>query len=103
MRGHPRHRRGGDLGTGRTDRSRGAGMTGRLEGQVALVTGAASGIGAAIAARFVEEGSRCVLGDIADDAGREGAARLGDAATYVHADVSDEDQVAAAVGAAVDS
>jgi NAD(P)-dependent dehydrogenase (short-subunit alcohol dehydrogenase family) len=78
-------------------------MTGRLEGQVALVTGAASGIGAAIAARFVEEGSRCVLVDIQDDAGRDGVARLGGAATYVHADVSDEDQVAAAVGAAVDS
>ena len=76
-------------------------MSDRLAGQVAVVTGAASGIGAAIAERFVEEGARCVLVDIQDDAGREMAGRLGDAATYVHADVSVEDDVAAAVEAAV--
>ena len=76
-------------------------MSDRLAGQVAVVTGAASGIGAAIAERFVEEGARCVLVDIQDDAGREMAGRLGDAATYVHGDVSVEDDVAAAVEAAV--
>jgi NAD(P)-dependent dehydrogenase (short-subunit alcohol dehydrogenase family) len=78
-------------------------MTGRLADQVAVVTGAASGIGAAIAARFVEEGSRCVLVDIQDDRGSAMAAQLGAVATYVHADVSDEEQVAAAVRAAVDT
>ena len=77
-------------------------MTGRLEGQVAAVTGAASGIGAAIAQRFVEEGARCVLVDIQDDAGRDVAAQFGDAAIYVHGDVSSEDDVAAAVDAAVE-
>jgi NAD(P)-dependent dehydrogenase (short-subunit alcohol dehydrogenase family) len=77
-------------------------MTGRLDGQVALVTGAASGIGAAIVQRFVEEGSRCVLVDIQDDAGRDLAAQLGDAGMYVHGDVSSEDDVAAAVDAAVE-
>ena len=77
-------------------------MTARLDGQVALVTGAASGIGAAIVERFVAEGSRCVLVDIQDDAGREAAAGLGDAAMYVHGDVSCEDEVAAAVDAAVE-
>jgi len=77
-------------------------MSTRLEGQVAVVTGAASGIGAAIAERFVEEGARCVLVDIQDDAGRDVAARLGDNASYVHGDVSVEDDVAAAVTAAVE-
>ena len=77
-------------------------MTGRMDGQVAVVTGAASGIGAAIAERFVAEGARCVLADIQDGAGREAAARLGDAATFVHADVSVEEDVAAAVDAAVE-
>src|SRR5215216_6473645 len=77
-------------------------MSGRLEGQVAVVTGAASGIGAAIAERFVEEGSRCVVVDIQDEAGEQIASKLGDSGTYVHADVSDEDQVAAAVGAALE-
>jgi NAD(P)-dependent dehydrogenase (short-subunit alcohol dehydrogenase family) len=77
-------------------------MTTRLEGQVAVVTGAASGIGAAIAERFVAEGARCVLVDIQDDAGRDMAARLGTSASYVHGDVSVEDDVAAAVDAAVE-
>jgi NAD(P)-dependent dehydrogenase (short-subunit alcohol dehydrogenase family) len=77
-------------------------MSTRLDGQVAVVTGAASGIGAAIAERFVEEGARCVLVDIQDDAGRDVAARLGDAASYVHGDVSVEDDVAAAITAAVE-
>ena len=77
-------------------------MSTRLEGQVAVVTGAASGIGAAIAARFLEEGARCVLVDIQDDAGRDVAAHLGDNASYVHGDVSVEDDVAAAVTAAVE-
>ena len=77
-------------------------MTGRLNGQVAVVTGAASGIGAAIAERFVEEGSRCVLIDIQDDAGHDIAKRLGDAATYVHGDVSLEEDVARAIGTATD-
>jgi NAD(P)-dependent dehydrogenase (short-subunit alcohol dehydrogenase family) len=73
----------------------------RLEGQVAVVTGAASGIGAAIAERFVEEGARCLLVDIQEDAGRDMAARLGASASYVHGDVSVEDDVAAAMAAAV--
>jgi NAD(P)-dependent dehydrogenase (short-subunit alcohol dehydrogenase family) len=77
-------------------------MSSRLEGQVAVVTGAASGIGAAIAERFVEEGARCVLVDIQDDAGREVAARFGDSASYVHGDVSVEDEVAAALETAAE-
>jgi NAD(P)-dependent dehydrogenase (short-subunit alcohol dehydrogenase family) len=77
-------------------------MIGRLDGQVTVVTGAASGIGAAIAERFVGEGARCMLVDIQDDAGRDVARRLGDAATFVHGDVTIEDDVAGAIAAAVD-
>jgi len=45
-------------------------MTARFEGKVVLVTGAASGIGAATAGRFAREGAKLALGDINDEAGR---------------------------------
>ena len=77
-------------------------MSNGLDGQVTVVTGAASGIGAAIAERFVEEGGRCVLVDIQDEAGRAVATRLGDAVTYVHGDVSVEDEVAGAIATATE-
>jgi NAD(P)-dependent dehydrogenase (short-subunit alcohol dehydrogenase family) len=67
-------------------------MSERLDGQVTLVTGAASGIGRGIARRFVEEGARCLLVDIQDEPGRELARELGkDAVACVHADVAVED------------
>jgi 3-oxoacyl-[acyl-carrier protein] reductase len=50
-----------------------------LEGKVAVVTGAAQGIGLAIARLFADEGARVVLGDINADACAEAAAKLGDA------------------------
>jgi 3alpha(or 20beta)-hydroxysteroid dehydrogenase len=74
----------------------------RLDGKVAVVSGAARGSGAAIAQRFVEEGARVVLADVLDERGRETAAGLGDAARYVHCDVTSESDWAAAVAAAVD-
>ncbi len=77
-------------------------MAGRLEGKVAVITGAASGIGAGTARRFVEEGARCVLADLQDEPGQRLAAELGEGAAYVHADVSQEDDVAACVAAAVE-
>ena len=78
-------------------------MSERLDGQVTLVTGAASGIGRGIARRFVEEGARCLLIDIQDEPGRELARELGkDAAAYTHADVAVEDDVAAAIDLAVE-
>ena len=77
-------------------------MAGRLEGRVALVTGAASGIGAGIVRRFAVEGSRCLLVDIQDDAGEGLARELGPCVSYMHGDVSDEDAVAASVAAAID-
>jgi 3alpha(or 20beta)-hydroxysteroid dehydrogenase len=64
--------------------------TGRLEGKVAVVTGAARGQGAAAARRFVAEGARVLLGDILDDEGKALADELGEAASYRHLDVGDE-------------
>ena len=68
---------------------------GRLDGKVAVVTGAASGIGAATVSRFVAEGARVVIGDLQDEVGEKLAAALGDNARYRHANVAREDQVAA--------
>jgi 3alpha(or 20beta)-hydroxysteroid dehydrogenase len=63
---------------------------GRLEGKVAIVTGAARGMGAAEAALFVDEGATVVLTDVRDDDGTALAESLGDRATYVHHDVGSE-------------
>jgi NAD(P)-dependent dehydrogenase (short-subunit alcohol dehydrogenase family) len=76
-------------------------MTGRLEGKVAVITGGASGIGAATVARFVEEGARVVIGDLQADVGEEVAARYGDAATFRPCNVAREDDVAGLVHEAV--
>jgi 3alpha(or 20beta)-hydroxysteroid dehydrogenase len=72
-------------------------VAGRLEGKVALVTGAARGQGAAEARLFAAEGARVLLGDILDDEGAAVAAEIGDAAVYRHLDVADDDDWAAAV------
>lgn len=63
---------------------------GRLEGKVAIVTGAARGTGAATARRFVAEGARVVLADVRDELGSAVAKELGDAAHYAHLDVTEE-------------
>ena len=62
-----------------------------LADKVALITGAARGVGEATARRFVAEGARVIVGDVLDDAGRAVTASLGDAARYVHLDVTAED------------
>ncbi len=74
---------------------------GRLEGKSTIVTGAASGIGAATAARFVAEGARVLLADIQDGKGERLAADLGPRARYQHADVTDAGEVSALVDRAV--
>jgi len=63
---------------------------GRLEGKVAIITGAARGQGACEARLFVEEGARVVLGDIMDEEGQALADELGESARYVHLDVREE-------------
>ncbi|MEM1271262.1 MAG: glucose 1-dehydrogenase [Bacteroidota bacterium] len=62
----------------------------RLNGKTALVTGAARGIGEAIARAFVAEGAHVLLTDLRDDAGTDVAESLGDAATYCRLDVREE-------------
>lgn len=75
---------------------------GRLAGRVAVITGGGSGIGEGTATRFVSEGCRVVIADIQAHAGRAVAERFGADAYYVRCDVTDEDDVAGAVDAAVD-
>ena len=78
-------------------------MSGRLEGKVAVITGAASGIGAATAKTYVDHGARVVLGDIQDEAGEGMASALGVAshAIFRHCNVTNEAEVEALVEAAV--
>ena len=62
----------------------------RLAGKTALITGAARGIGEAIAEAFVREGARVIVTDILDAPGASVAARLGPMARYRHLDVRSE-------------
>lgn len=73
---------------------------GRLDGRVAIITGAARGQGEAEARRFVEEGANVVVADVLDEAGRAVAESIGDAARFEHLDVTDEDGWRAVVAAA---
>lgn len=61
-------------------------MAGRLAGKVAVITGAASGIGKASALKFAEEGARVCVADLSDEAGEALAERID--GLYVHADVT---------------
>jgi NAD(P)-dependent dehydrogenase (short-subunit alcohol dehydrogenase family) len=76
---------------------------GRLDGKVALITGAASGMGLEAARLFASEGARVVLSDVTDEAGRAAAAELGDAGAFVMADVSRADQAEAMVRFAMET
>lgn len=60
---------------------------GRLEGKIAMITGAAQGTGEVLARRFASEGARVVLGDVQDERGQAVASEIGEAAHYVHLDV----------------
>ncbi|MEX0581464.1 MAG: glucose 1-dehydrogenase [Mycobacterium sp.] len=76
---------------------------GRVDNKVALITGGARGIGAASARMLIAEGARVLIGDILDDVGTALAEDLGDAARYVHLDVTSASDWTAAVGSALDS
>lgn len=69
----------------------------KIEGSVALVTGGASGLGEATVRRFVSQGGRAVIVDLNADRGKQLAVELGDAAAFVQADVSNPEEVQAAV------
>ena len=76
----------------------------RLDGKVALISGAARGIGAATARLMVEAGAKVAIGDVLDERGRETAqaiAGAGDATLYLHLDVTREEDWTAAVAATV--
>jgi NAD(P)-dependent dehydrogenase (short-subunit alcohol dehydrogenase family) len=64
---------------------------GRLDGKVAVITGAASGIGRASARRFASEGALVCVADLADEPGKQVADEVG--GLYVHADVTDAGEV----------
>jgi xanthoxin dehydrogenase len=74
----------------------------RLENKTALITGGASGIGAAATRRFIEEGCRVLICDIQAESGAEFAQSFGDRATFMVCDVTREENVAEAMNTAVE-
>ncbi|MBO0842391.1 MAG: SDR family NAD(P)-dependent oxidoreductase, partial [Nocardioides sp.] len=74
---------------------------GRVDDKVALISGGAQGIGAASARLLVKEGAKVVISDILDDTGKALADELGEAARYVHLDVTSAEDWKAAVDTAV--
>lgn len=76
---------------------------GKLTGKVAIITGAASGIGADTVRLFVEEGARVLLVDIQDEKGHQLAGELGGSAEYLHTDVSQDTDIKTMITHAIDS
>ncbi len=75
---------------------------GQLDGKVAVITGAASGMGLATAERFIAEGASVIIADYNADTGTAAAERLGSQCRFTKCDVSVEDDVAAAITMATD-
>ena len=76
---------------------------GKLDGKVAVITGGTSGIGEATVRLFVQEGARVVLSGRSAEAGSRIASELGDAAQFVQADVTREDDIIRTLGAATEA
>jgi NAD(P)-dependent dehydrogenase (short-subunit alcohol dehydrogenase family) len=77
-------------------------MTGRLDGKVAIITGASTGLGPVLGSLFVREGAKVLLAARRDELVRAAAEAAGPGAIAVRADVTDENDVAAMVARAVD-
>ena len=75
-------------------------MSGRLDGKVAVITGGASGMGAATVRKFVAEGARVVIADVQEEKGRELAEDIGPDAVFAFADVCREADVQGMIDAA---
>lgn len=77
-------------------------MNDELSGKVAVVTGGAGGLGAGLVRRFAAEGAKVVFGDVDERNGEALAAELGPDTAFLKNDVTDIEQVAALVNAAVE-
>ncbi|MGO9524405.1 SDR family NAD(P)-dependent oxidoreductase, partial [Mycobacterium sp.] len=77
-------------------------MTGRLDGKVAIITGASTGLGPVLGAVFVREGGEVLLAARREELVRDAADAAGPGAIAIRADVTDENDVAAMVGRAVE-
>ena len=73
-----------------------------ISGTTALITGGASGLGEACGRLLVKSGGNVALLDLAEDKGQQLAAELGDKAIFIKTDVTDENQVAAAVAQTIE-
>jgi len=79
-------------------------LAGRLEGQVAIVTGAAQGVGLGIASCLAQAGARCVIADFNDEAGQaaaEALSQIGPGASFFHCDVTQRSEIDATVAHAL--